>query len=762
MSTDCYQCQNITFFPTFSGNLQDFEAEIHTDVASLEACATERACYLCVVLHGILANRKRFGPTGRQSVGDMGPRIFLSLHYEGGDEESSEWEFVEDPACEEEDQSAPRNVVFMHPLGSDDLSIRNRNVLAKSAWYSETEESLPVSTITTSKDPSDHVPRTPPNTSTGSDGSMDLAKDWIRACGNTHKNCQPGSKDVPTRLLDVSRVKDTSTGIIHLVDSRVVGPVQYVTLSHRWNPSYNYFTTTSNLEAHLARGMDISNLPKTFAEACVTTSKLGFGYLWIDSLCIIQDSGEDKGLEIPKMADYYQNAELNLSASTESLGALWSDRDALSTKPFVLSAMLNLPGRSKSIALELAPVLRADKSHLDYRGWILQERIFPRRTLFFDAYWLSFECCAMSASESCPQGVNLSASSNLVVVDNSLATSLERDCNLSIMGGLIKHLDVATQSGILCLFRVVSNLTFFRVWERPLTLTHGNLATKKQTLSLWYRILNEYSLRQLSFETDRLNAISGLAERLSMILKDDYIGGMWRNSLIECLQWRPDDPFRGSAAIRQVQYRAPTWSWASCELLPRSSFRDSRRSLPLRISNEYVNGSESSAVVEMLDVQWTCEGLNKFGNLARGASLALRGRPLRGFAYTAHAPDMELDLETLEEKIREAPSHTLTRAARWESQRGDRALTWLHISGSTEEGKRVRIVYMVSPDTSDHKVEGYVYLLPLAERWLAGGGDSLFCLVLKEAGEGTFERIGHSVTRSCNIITAETKVITLI
>ncbi|KAG6368644.1 hypothetical protein INS49_002857 [Diaporthe citri] len=116
------------------------------------------------------------------------------------------------------------------------------------------------------------------------------------------------------------------------------------------------------------------------------------------------------------MADYYQNAELNLSASTQSIAGLWSDRDGEATKPFKINATLDLPEGRKEVLLELAPVLRADKSHLDYRGWILQERIFPRRTLFFDSYWISFECSQMSASESCPDGMDLTASSNPVTV----------------------------------------------------------------------------------------------------------------------------------------------------------------------------------------------------------------------------------------------------------------------------------------------------------------------------------------------------------
>lgn len=150
-------------------------------------------------------------------------------------------------------------------------------------------------------------------------------------------------------------------------------------------------------------------------------------------------------------------------------------------------------------------------------------------------------------------------------------------------------------------------------------------------LTLWYRILNEYSLRQLSFESDRLDAISGLAERLSRITGDEYIGGMWKSNLLECLQWRPDTQDRGKEAIRQTRHRAPTWSWASCELLPRSTF--SRRSGRLLVTNDYATRSKSLAAVKILGVMWQREGANRFGSLSE-ANLTVLGRPLRGFAYS--------------------------------------------------------------------------------------------------------------------------------
>lgn len=190
----------------------------------------------------------------------------------------------------------------------------------------------------------------------------------------------------------------------------------------------------------------MARLPKMFAEACVTVKKLGLTYLWIDSLCIIQDSDVDKAMEIPNMADYYQNAELHLSASTQSIAGLWSDRDGEATKPFKVNTSLDLPEGRKHVVFELAPVLRADKSHLDYRGWILQERIFSRRTLFFDPYWISFECSQMSASECCPEGMGLTASSNPVTVESMMGTQLDRDCSLTIIGGIIRSVDAMSQT----------------------------------------------------------------------------------------------------------------------------------------------------------------------------------------------------------------------------------------------------------------------------------------------------------------------------
>lgn len=266
-------------------------------------------------------------------------------------------------------------------------------------------------------------------------------------------------------------------------------------------------------------------------------------------------------------------------------------------------------------------------------------------------------------------------------------------------------------------------------------------------LTLWYRILNEYSLRQLSFESDRLDAISGLAERLSRITGDEYIGGMWRSSLLECLQWRPNTQDRGKEAVRQTRHRAPSWSWASCELLPRSEF--SRRSKRLLVTNDYATRSKSLTAIRILGVMWQCEGANRFGSLTE-ASLTIMGRPLRGFAYSNRkAQVFEEGWVTMDENIEELPALNPSRA---EGRQASQTQQFVVVRGKTDSGERAEMVSHVIPDTSDQKVEGYVHLLPVAESWVVGGGDRLFCLVLRETSSGVFERIGSSLSRSCYVI----------
>ena len=295
------------------------------------------------------------------------------------------------------------------------------------------------------------------DSSTGSSVSIDLMRTWADKCELEHVICKrknlSSTSGYPARLLDVSNAEGES-GVVFLVsfassDREYVRP-PYATLSHRWKPGHSCMTTSKTEQPFTQDGIPSNKLTRTFREAAITAQRLGLRYLWIDSLCIIQDDASDKEQEIPKMADYYQNAELNMSAATGHHDGLWQQRDGEATRPFNIMATINtpyLPRKTRNTVIRIAPILEGVRSHLDSRGWILQERIFPRRTLFFDPYWVTFECAEMTASEGCPEGVSKDHNTNSTRLRMVTGTLVHRDASLSTMGGMLRDLSAQVANG---------------------------------------------------------------------------------------------------------------------------------------------------------------------------------------------------------------------------------------------------------------------------------------------------------------------------
>jgi Heterokaryon incompatibility protein (HET) len=89
---------------------------------------------------------------------------------------------------------------------------------------------------------------------------------------------------------------------------------QYVTLSHCWGQQ-KFLTTTKETLPLRTKGIEWDSMPRTFQDAATITRRLGFQYLWIDALCIIQDSEIDWETESAKMGSIYQDSVLTIAAS---------------------------------------------------------------------------------------------------------------------------------------------------------------------------------------------------------------------------------------------------------------------------------------------------------------------------------------------------------------------------------------------------------------------------------------------------------------
>lgn len=196
---------------------------------------------------------------------------------------------------------------------------------------------------------------------------------------------------LPKRLLDINAIGHS--GAIRLVEN-VGRKDPYIALSHRWGTSRHLTTTELSLKAHMAN-IDIDLLPRTFQDAVEITRNLGIRYLWIDSLCILQDNKIDWETESSVMDRIYNSAYLTIAASnaeSDNSGFLVSR-----TKPSIEPVELqyreegsqhiqkwwfaiagNLEGRAQDNVRQ-----GVDHSTLNSRAWVLQERLLSPRVVHF-------------------------------------------------------------------------------------------------------------------------------------------------------------------------------------------------------------------------------------------------------------------------------------------------------------------------------------------------------------------------------------------
>jgi hypothetical protein len=127
-------------------------------------------------------------------------------------------------------------------------------------------------------------------------------------CISNHSACSYGRNDItPTRFLSVAaELRIVEAGADH------VGKA-YAALSHCWGATPAIKRTSCNIRT-LKASVDWNELPQNFKDAVIVARKLPIDYLWLDALCILQDSPDDWQHEASRMGDYYRNAYLTISA----------------------------------------------------------------------------------------------------------------------------------------------------------------------------------------------------------------------------------------------------------------------------------------------------------------------------------------------------------------------------------------------------------------------------------------------------------------
>lgn len=170
---------------------------------------------------------------------------------------------------------------------------------------------------------------------------------------------------------------------------------KYVALSHRWGDQREHpplRTLRTNIRQFFEDGIDLTSLPKTFKDAVLATRALGIRYLWIDSLCIIQGPDGDFTTEATKMEDVFSSAYCVLAATraTGQWSGFLGDRSSARH-----SLQYKYAGFKEPFAIcEFVDDFKKDvlEGKLNTRGWVLQERVLARRTIYFAETQTYWEC----------------------------------------------------------------------------------------------------------------------------------------------------------------------------------------------------------------------------------------------------------------------------------------------------------------------------------------------------------------------------------
>lgn len=220
---------------------------------------------------------------------------------------------------------------------------------------------------------------------TSSENSVAQARRWLDNCLNNHRFCSGvhRSESLPTRLVSISR--GTSGVMASLCDgASLPSTTKYLTLSHCWGDA-DFLTLTQDSLSQFKQSIPVSH-PKfnpCFLNALRFAFGLGFQYIWIDSLCIIQKTPNDKDwkLEFPKMGDVYRNAVCNLAATAFKDGkqGIFVERNGLAMMPAKVAFETIMPMDKHYFVVENEVwSQRVDAAPLFQRAWVIPEQILVR------------------------------------------------------------------------------------------------------------------------------------------------------------------------------------------------------------------------------------------------------------------------------------------------------------------------------------------------------------------------------------------------
>lgn len=359
-------------------------------------------------------------------------------------------------------------------------------------------------------------------------------RSWLEGC-RSHKACHqtiPGTtRRLPTRLIHVTnlpgRLGNTYVEAKLCRGSDLPVETLYTTLSHCWGKiPFLTLTKTTCTPARWFHRIPVADLSKVFQDATRVTLELGIPYIWIDSLCIIQDSdnSQDWKEEAPKMGSVYGQAACGIAAtgfekgraelfrhsrvfSQFDLPCVGIDWGLAKLLPDIAKAQCGLFAITTRWSHDSIPLVEVDSSPLYKRGWTSRERYLSPRVIHFCANEIHWECEELAASETFPAGYP----------DGGGGRQWPGKC---------------------------------AEWQsyrgRQISLRRLPSLAADEAYTFWLTFVEHFSKGELSFPENKLPATAGIIQILGDINKepDCCISGCWLRNMHRALLWSYRVPYR--------------------------------------------------------------------------------------------------------------------------------------------------------------------------------------------------------------------------
>ncbi|KAK0280069.1 hypothetical protein LTR35_008219 [Friedmanniomyces endolithicus] len=389
----CDQCQNGFSSLLLDATLQ--ECTHHAGLTELES-ASRGSCPPCRWLLSMFNDRRKTDAEVEAAIGAaIDGRQALQVRCARHSDRSGWYRRVGNPDTKinpRERDTAIIYLSFKHPVLSDITSYNHFQLVDVEGDQSSTEYTA--------------------DSYTGAASCLDLAHGWLKTCQTSHDECKSRPLKplaAPSRLLWVpphgSGISKFAVREARLGDYQPGVP--YISLSHRWGSPKQLLLKTTN-RPDLRRSIPVAGLKKSIQDAVTIVQRFGISYLWVDTLCILQDDPQDLAREIANMHNIYSNAVCNIAASDAEADdeGCFVHRDPALVTQYRVRLIVDPSGEARHLLHRgWQPASDSvDSSVLASRGWVFQERLLSRRLLHCTKQGLVWECFDTEASEMFPEG----------------------------------------------------------------------------------------------------------------------------------------------------------------------------------------------------------------------------------------------------------------------------------------------------------------------------------------------------------------------